>query len=161
MYPAHAANTFPVVRDQQKLGHISRGNNSIEMRTERCGCCQHMSVQIPQKDNFCKFSNKVLFCDQFLKSDKVKSTAYLSAVYVFHCSLTKEEVYEIALRHGTHKVRRWNKTKGHVNMCSRDRYGHSTGSIRSRLTLRRLMSYIYGAPILDVSRSHTTTQHSR
>jgi len=31
----------------------------------------------------------------------------------------------------------------------------------STLTLRRLMSYIYGAPILDVSRSHTTTQHSR
>ena len=31
----------------------------------------------------------------------------------------------------------------------------------SCLTLRRLMSYIYGAPILDVSRSHTTTQHSR
>ena len=29
------------------------------------------------------------------------------------------------------------------------------------LTLRRLMSYIYGAPILDVSRSHTTTQHIR
>jgi len=29
------------------------------------------------------------------------------------------------------------------------------------LTLRRLMSYIYGAPILDVSRSHTSTQHSR
>ena len=30
-----------------------------------------------------------------------------------------------------------------------------------QLILRRLMSYIYGAPILDVSRSHTTTQHSR
>jgi len=29
------------------------------------------------------------------------------------------------------------------------------------LTLRRLMSYIYGAPILHVSRSHTTTQHRR
>ena len=29
------------------------------------------------------------------------------------------------------------------------------------LTLRLLMSFIYGAPILDVSRSHTTTQHSR
>jgi len=29
------------------------------------------------------------------------------------------------------------------------------------LTSRLLMSYIYGAPILDVSRSHTTTQHSR
>jgi len=29
------------------------------------------------------------------------------------------------------------------------------------LTFRRLMSYMYGAPILDVSRSHATTQHSR
>jgi len=34
-------------------------------------------------------------------------------------------------------------------------------SAESELTLRRLMSYIYGAPVLDVSRSHTTTQHSR
>jgi len=29
------------------------------------------------------------------------------------------------------------------------------------LTLRSLTLYIYGAPTLDVSRSHTTTQHSR
>ena len=29
------------------------------------------------------------------------------------------------------------------------------------LTFRLLMSYTYGAPILDVSKSHTTTQHSR
>ena len=29
------------------------------------------------------------------------------------------------------------------------------------LTFRILMLYIYGAPTLDVSRSHTTTQHSR
>ena len=35
-------------------------------------------------------------------------------------------------------------------------------SIRVKLlTFRLLMLYIYGAPILDVSRSHTTTQHSR
>ena len=34
-------------------------------------------------------------------------------------------------------------------------------ALNALLTLRRLMSYIYGAPILDVSRSHTTTQHSR
>jgi len=34
--------------------------------------------------------------------------------------------------------------------------------IRAKLlTFRLLMSYIYVAPILDVSRSHTTTQHSR
>ena len=39
----------------------------------------------------------------------------------------------------------------------------STKKVLRELTLRRLMSYIYiyGAPILDVSRSHTTTQHSR
>ena len=45
-------------------------------------------------------------------------------------------------------------------------YIHSNITVLSmthspNLTLRRLMSYIYGAPILDVSRSHTTTQHSR
>jgi len=36
-------------------------------------------------------------------------------------------------------------------------------SVSHTLTLRRLMSYIYiyGAPILDVSRSHTTTHHSQ
>ena len=40
--------------------------------------------------------------------------------------------------------------------------GHQIAPIKiCILTLRRLMSYIYGAPILDVSRSHTTTQHSR
>ena len=34
--------------------------------------------------------------------------------------------------------------------------------IRVKLsTFRLLMSYIYGALILDVSRSHTMTQHSR
>jgi len=38
---------------------------------------------------------------------------------------------------------------------------HQTWIPGHGLTLRRLMSYIYGAPILDVSRSHTTTQHSR
>jgi len=42
------------------------------------------------------------------------------------------------------------------NNASKGQMGFNSG-----LTLRRLMSYIYGAPILDVSRSHTTTQHSR
>ena len=39
--------------------------------------------------------------------------------------------------------------------------GYGIVIVHARLTLRRLMSYIYGASILDVSRSHTTTQHSR
>jgi len=39
----------------------------------------------------------------------------------------------------------------------------TTSQLRTvvKLTLRSLTLYIYGAPILDVSRSHTTTQHSR
>ena len=38
---------------------------------------------------------------------------------------------------------------------------YAVTAVFNSLTLRRVMSYIYGAPILDVSRSHTTTQHSR
>ena len=38
---------------------------------------------------------------------------------------------------------------------------HVSRTMVKSLTLGLLMSYIYGAPILDVSRSHTTTQHSR
>ena len=41
------------------------------------------------------------------------------------------------------------------------RFGQIYSPSAEVLTLRRLMSYIYGAPILDVSRSNTTTQHSR
>ena len=50
------------------------------------------------------------------------------------------------------------KNKGHV--ACRVKY---VLLLPATLTLRRLMSYIYiyGAPILDVSRSHTTTQHKR
>ena len=32
---------------------------------------------------------------------------------------------------------------------------------KNKLTFRLLMSYIYGAPTLDASRSHTATHHSR
>jgi hypothetical protein len=38
---------------------------------------------------------------------------------------------------------------------------HVSGIRVKSLTLRLLMSYIYRAPILDVSSSHTTTRHSR
>ena len=57
-------------------------------------------------------------------------------------------------------------------LCSAEEYSllfwmnkMSRSTVCTELTLRLLMSYIYiyiyGAPILDVSRSHTTTQHSR
>ena len=54
-------------------------------------------------------------------------------------------------------------TRGVQQQCKTERHIHDCDYNKSilLLTLRRLMSYIYGAPILDVSRSHTTTQHSR
>ena len=51
----------------------------------------------------------------------------------------------------------------HLLLCRLHSYGMWYRAVWHRLTgvlgltLRRLMSYIYGAPILDVSRSHTTT----
>jgi hypothetical protein len=53
-------------------------------------------------------------------------------------------------------------TSSHVGTV-RNKFHHLAVFMNSakKLTLRRLMSYIYGALILDVSRSHTTTQHSR
>jgi len=54
------------------------------------------------------------------------------------------------------------QTAEHTSLLTSSWILHRLCSIQwSFLTLRRLMSYIYGAPILDVSRSHTTTQHSR
>ena len=41
------------------------------------------------------------------------------------------------------------------------RFPERRAELVSFLTLRSLALYIYGAPILDVSRSHRTTQHSR
>jgi len=46
----------------------------------------------------------------------------------------------------------WNFIKG---------TGHPTFDISLTLRSLTLYIYIYGAPILDVSRSHTTTQHSQ
>ena len=53
------------------------------------------------------------------------------------------------------------------NLNGKGNLGNLSTSKRTILTLRLLMTYIYiyiyiyGAHILDVSRSHTTTLHSR
>jgi hypothetical protein len=55
------------------------------------------------------------------------------------------------------------RSRGTVNKkeVKRVSTGKQRNTYGTHLTLRWLMSYIYGAPIPDVSRSHTTTQHSR
>ena len=68
----------------------------------------------------------------------------------------------------------WSVLGGNLVVTQPQTAGHSQTSNLANcqkryLTLRLLMSYIYiyiyiyiyGAPIFDVSRSHTTTQHSR
>jgi hypothetical protein len=47
MYPPQAENTLLVVRDQQEVGHISLGNNSIEIRKERCECWKCYVSTVP------------------------------------------------------------------------------------------------------------------
>ena len=52
-----------------------------------------------------------------------------------------------------------------VDTVDLELFSSGTAVVNYDLTLRLLMSYIYiyiyGAPILDVSRSHTTTHHNR
>jgi len=82
---------------------------------------------------------------------------------------SNRHVYTFSLISTNRNINLWNyqtsilvKTQNHFSQ-----YIHilketgSTVRIQVSLTFRLLMSYIYGAPILDVSRSHTTTQHSR
>jgi len=56
-----------------------------------------------------------------------------------------------------HSVYFYGHLPSRISLKSKEKYRR----LKQILTLRLLMSYIYGAPILDVSRSHTTTQHSR
>ena len=82
-------------------------------------------------------------------------------MYIFQC------FGDVSCLHVQGSTRGCNNTepipsKYHINIGPMDKgYGSVGTSEVHDLTLRRLMSYIYGAPILDVSRSHTTTQHSR
>ena len=63
--------------------------------------------------------------------------------------------------HYNHRLHKTNRTAPKPKYHLLQAYISNEVTPSFGLTLRRLMSYIYGAPILDVSRSHTTTQHSR
>ena len=86
-----------------------------------------------------------------------------------HCYTTCQKWSSSTLRHASHRVSRFfNPLNPELNpICSllallgAHHFLHISRIRVKLLTFRLLMSYIYGAPILDVSRSHTTTQHSR
>ena len=87
-----------------------------------------------------------------------------------HCNCVRERERERKRERERETIGRKEKRIENRNLAChilQPRYNHTQQletkfySTPQPLTLRRLMSYIYGAPILDVSRSHTTTQHSR
>jgi len=88
-------------------------------------------------------------------SGKLRNALYLT--YADHLPLEVETIQFLGLQ--------WDNQiacKNHIQLLLRKLSSACflMGQLHYILTLRRLMSYIYGAPILDVSRSHTT-QHSR
>ena len=77
----------------------------------------------------------------------------------------REDVADTGMMHKRQSKSQARHSSGDKLMCSGINSGNFV-SLKKKvycLTLRLLMLYIYiyGAPILDVSRSHTTTHHSR
>ena len=114
---------------------------SAAMRSPSC-CCLPISIISSHRSSSMEFS-----IQYFVQYSRIICLDYMTGLlYSFELNPLKPELnpicYLLALLGGHHFL--------HVSR------------IRVKLlTLRLLMSYIYGAPILDVSRSHTTTQHSR
>ena len=85
--------------------------------------------------------------------------SYLYRFKILETPLCSCGTEEQTIDHFLYKCERLNKERD--SLRSKVMQTDTWPTSKETLTLRRLMSYIYGAPILDVSRSHTTTQHSR
>ena len=89
--------------------------------------------------------------------------------HFFHVSLSSQAIKSDKTRHDSHDTCLFcNPLNPELNpicyllaLLGAHHFLHVSRIRVKSLTFRRLMSYIYKAPILDVSRSHTTTQHSR
>ena len=96
----------------------------------------------------------------------LKAITYFQQSY--RVSLVKTWLLHTALLVFTHIVMFLNPLKPELNsicyllaLLGAHHFLHVSRIRVKLLIFRLLMIYIYGAPILDVSRSHTTTQHSR
>ena len=97
---------------------------------------------------FHKFKGLIKLCVQLVKKGEKRR---LNCEYI-QCNKHRKPYH-------THT---WYKTNGRNHILEYETHKDAAAfKCVFCLTLRRLMSYIYGAPILDVSRSHTTTRHSR
>jgi len=101
--------------------------------------------------------------------EQVKSFKYLGSIVNGNNSIEEEIKGRISLRNKAFYANQdlFNPLNPELNpicyllaLLGAHHFLHVSRIRVKSLTLRLLMSYIYGAPILDVSRSHTT-QHSR
>jgi len=102
--------------------------------------------------------------------EQVQSYKYLGSTVNSGSSIEEEIQYRITLRNKAYYSDQFffNPLNPELNpicyllaLLGAHHFLHVSKIRVKLLTFRLLMSYIHGAPILDVSRSHTTTQHSR
>jgi len=103
----------------------------------------------------------VLFIDFKQAFDSVDTQKIIQILQELRISNKLVRLSKMTIQNTEASVKIENLTSKPFLISSGVRQGDPLSATIFNLTLRRLMSYIYGAPILDVSRSHTTTQHSR
>ena len=143
---------------------------------QNCGC--FCSLRLKKQI----FWHIVAFTSIHSKYERAWKISHPSSLYLYDTQtlcLRKNDTFElipwqrvclrVVARSPDQQTSPLNRIAGFIGVCIRACYWtlfwdsriHLVPSYHISLTLRRLMSYIYGAPFLDVSRSHTTTQHSR
>ena len=134
------------------------------MRTK--SIARYFSSQAENNPNSCeallhKLLTPAINCKPACPRDKHAKVLVSPALNSFSCLQTPEKCSLFSLRFLLQPLRVYLSGLA----CSPSAVSSEFIRIIWTLTLRRLMSYIYiyiyGAHILDVSRSHTTTQHSR
>ena len=96
----------------------------------------------------------IIFVNNQLDAQSIFSCMFISVLYMFRAAIVPI-------------IRRINPLNPELNsICYllallAHHFIHVSRIRVKSLTIRLLMSFIYGAPILDVCRSHTTTHHSR
>ena len=117
--------------------------------------------QILQKCYEYNIEMHVLFIDFKQAFDSVDTQKIIQILQELRISNKLVRLSKMTIQNTEASVKIENLTSKPFLISSGVRQGDPLSATIFNLTLRRLMSYIYGAPILDVSRSHTTTQHSR